>query len=375
MATKEKYRAAAIGRTGKGGYGHGLHLAYRGLEKVEFAAVADEDEEGRRKAQQETGAKRAYADYQEMLDRERPEIVSVCPRWTDCHLEMVMACLQAGAHVYCEKPMTWNLEEGDRIVEAAAAAGRKVAVAHQGVYLPRIQRVKELLAEGRIGQVQAIYAHGKQDQRGGGEDMIVLGTHLFNMMRFFAGDVVWMSAHVTVDGRELEPADVHQGGEPVGPVAGDHVDSYFAFKSGISGFFDSRRGQVGGSRRYGMEIVGSEGIISLRGGTAGEAMIYPHPLFLPAEAEWRWEPLDLGPDASLEEGNRLAIIDLIQAIEADREPRSSARDAVAALEMILGAYESQITGRRVTFPMQRRHPLVAWKEGFYQSLFESGDNY
>ena len=44
------YRAAAIGRTGRGNYGHGLHLAYKGLENVEFVAVADPDDAGREKA-------------------------------------------------------------------------------------------------------------------------------------------------------------------------------------------------------------------------------------------------------------------------------------------------------------------------------------
>ena len=107
-------------------------------------------------------------------------------------------------------------------------------------------------------------------------------------------------------------------------------------------------------------------MISLRGGTGSELMIYPHPVFLPSAAEQGWEPLDEVPDASLGDGNRLAIVDLIEAAETDREPRSSARDAVAALEMILGAYESQITGARVGMPMTRRHPLVAWKEGFYE---------
>ena len=74
------YRAAAIGRTGGGNYGHGLHLAYKGLDNVEFVAVADHDEAGREKAKAETGAKRAYADYHEMLEKEELDIVSVCPR-------------------------------------------------------------------------------------------------------------------------------------------------------------------------------------------------------------------------------------------------------------------------------------------------------
>ena len=354
---KKMYRAAAIGRTGGGNFGHNLHLAYRGIEQVDFVAVADPDPAGREKAREQTGAPRAYADYQEMLEKERPDLVSVCPRWTDCHVELLLACLEAGCHVYCEKPMTATLEEGDRVVAAAERAGRKIAVAHQGVYLPQTHAVRRMLREGKIGEVQAIHAHGKQDARGGGEDMITLGTHLFNMMRFFAGDVAWMSAHVTAGGGDIGPGDVRTATEPVGPVAGDCVNSYYAFKSGVAGFFDSRKDQVGGGQRYGMEVVGSQGILSLRGGGAETLMLYPHPVFLPAEASQGWARVEV-ESQPLMTGNQLAIRDLIEAIEKDRAPLSSARDAVAALEMILGAYESQITGGRVPFPMQnRKHPL------------------
>ncbi|NKB70144.1 MAG: hypothetical protein GKR89_23975 [Candidatus Latescibacteria bacterium] len=364
MAAEKTYRAAAIGRTNKGGYGHGLHTCYQGIERVEFVAVADEDDEGRQAGQEATGAPRAYADYRQMLEREKPDIVSVCPRWTDCHLEMVSACLEAGAHVYCEKPMTWNLADGDRIIELAAQVKRKVAVAHQAVYLPRVQHLKRILAEGRIGRVEAIYAHGKQDRRGGGEDMIVLGTHLFNMMRFFAGDIAWMSAHVTDGGSELDVEHVRQAGEPVGPIAGDCVNSYFAFANGIAGFFDSRRYTEGGGMRYGMEIVGSQGRIALRGGAGSDLMIYPHPVLTPGQDDQVWLPLEEAADEPLPTGNQLAIIDLIEAAEQDRQPISSAADAVAALEMILGAYQAQISGARVAFPMQqRRHPLQVWQEG------------
>lgn len=361
------YRGAAIGWTGKGGWGHGLHLGLKNHPRVEVVAVADEDGEQRMAKQAELAAPNAYADWRQMLKEQQPEIVTVGPRWTDCHLQMVLACLAAGAHVYCEKPMTWDLAAGDQIVAEAEATGKKVAVAHQGAYLPRIQYVQQILAAGRIGTVQAIYAHGKQDRRGGGEDMIVLGTHLFNMMRLFVGDVEWMSAHITHEGRELQVGDVREAGEPVGPIAGDCVNCYFAFKSGVAGFFDSRKFVEGGGKRMGMEIVGSEGTILLRGGGSGVAMLYPHTVFDPADQGQRWQELDEVADESLSMGNDLAIADLIAAVEHDREPISSARDAVAALEMILGAYEAQITGGRVQLPMQRRHPLLAWGEGLYGS--------
>ncbi len=363
MSTERRYRAGAIGRTGRGNYGHGLHLGFVEAESVDLVAVADPDEAGRRKVAAEVGAERTHADFRRMLAEEDLDLVSIGPRWVDCHEEMVLACVEAGCHIYCEKPLAASLDAADRMVSAADAAGVKLAVAHQGVYLPQVRQVRRLLQEGRVGPVQSIHAHGKQDRRGGGEDMMVLGTHLFNMMRFFAGDVVWMWGHVTSGGRGIRPEDLREAGEPIGPIAGDCVNSYFAFQSGVSGTFDSRADQAGGGKAMGLEILGREGRILLRGGTAGSAVLYPHGLWAPEDGTQAWEPLDL-EQAPLGDGNRIAILDLIEAAGEDRDPISSGRDAVAALEMILGAYESEITGQRVTFPMQdRTHPLERLRAG------------
>ena len=213
--SQKTYRAAAIGHTGAGNYGHGLHLPFKELENIEFVAIADPDAAGRQTEMEKTGVQLGYADYREMLGTEKLDIVSVGPRWTTDHLEILLTCLNAGCHVYSEKPMTATLAEGDQIVEAASRAEKKVAVAHQAVYLPSVQAIKQMLHDGAIGTVQAIHAHGKQDRRGGGEDMIVLGTHLFNMMRFFVGNVKWMQAHVTENGEEVTIDDARNATEPV----------------------------------------------------------------------------------------------------------------------------------------------------------------
>ena len=354
--SQKMYRAAAIGHTGAGNYGHGLHLPFKELDNIEIVAVADPDEAGRQAEMEKTGVQRGYADYREMLDKEELDIVSMGPRWTTDHLEMLLACIQSGCHVYSEKPMTATLADGDQVVEAASQKGIKIAVAHQAVYLPSIQVVKQMLDDGAIGTVQAIHGHGKQDRRGGGEDMIVLGTHLFNMMRFFVGNVKWMQAHVTENGKEVTIDDARDATEPVGLIAGDCVNSYFAFESGVSGLFDSRKNEVSGDY-YGMEIIGSEGRLSMRGGGGDNLVIYPHPCWSPADNSQKWETVQVD-DTPFSSSNNLAVIDLIDAIENDRKPISAAEDAVAALEMILGAYESQLTGKRVSFPIaNREHPL------------------
>ena len=107
-----------------------------------------------------------------------------------------------------------------------------------------------------------------------------------------------------------------------------------------------------------MEIIGSKGMFSLRGGGANELMIYPHACWAPADTSQEWEPMQID-DTPIFGGNQLAIVDLIDAVENDRKPISSAEDAVAALEMIIGAYESQLTKTRVDFPIENReHPLA-----------------
>ena len=351
------YRAAAIGHTGAGNYGHGLHLGYKGLENVEFIALADPDETGRQTAMEETGALRGYADYHDMLAKEELDIVSVCPRWLTKHVDMAVACLEANCHVYCEKPIAASLVDGDTIVNTAKQKGLKVAVAHGGVYRSKTQSVKEMLETGRIGDVQAVHLHGLQDRRGGGEDMLTLGTHIFNTARYFVGDVEWMQAHVTVNGRPITAADARHATEPVGPVAGDCVNSYFAFKNGVSGFFDSRKDQLDARGGYGMQIVGSEGMLSFTATGDNDLAIYPYPCWVPTDTSRTWEvvPISNPPSTTT---NQLVVMDLIDAIENDRKPLCSGEDAIATLEMILGAYESQLTEKRVYFPMEHReHPL------------------
>ena len=124
------YRAAAIGDTGRGNYGHGLDLAWVNLPGVEYAAIADEDPTGRQAAQSRTGALRAYADYRQMLERERPHFVSVCPRWLNRHAELVLACAAAGVRgVFLEKPIAGSLAECDQMLAACERAGMRLAIA------------------------------------------------------------------------------------------------------------------------------------------------------------------------------------------------------------------------------------------------------
>ena len=357
MSTQVRFRAGAIGHTGRGNFGHGLHLGFRGVDGVQPVAVADPDPAGRAAAQQEIGAANGYADYREMLATESLDIVAVCPRYVDRHEELLMAAIDAGCHVYCEKPMTADLATADRVIAAADAKGVKIAVAHQNVYLPQLQELRRRVGDGLIGTLLELRGTGKQDRRGGGEDMLVLGTHVFNTMRHFAGDVAWIAGHVTVGGREIGPGDAREATEPIGLIAGDAIIGYYSFTGGAVGSFTSRADQPGGGRGFSLQLIGDRGSVAMRG-AGNDFVIARHDHWAPWDGIDGWDPLDLGTGELHKDGNRLAIEDLIAAIDADTEPLSSARAARAALEMIHGVYASQITGARVAVPLaDRSHPL------------------
>ena len=75
------YRVGIIGSTGKGNYGHDVDVAFTKLPNVEIVAVADDDDQGRESAKQRTNAKKSYANYRQMLETEKLDIVAICPRW------------------------------------------------------------------------------------------------------------------------------------------------------------------------------------------------------------------------------------------------------------------------------------------------------
>src|SRR4051794_34570319 len=93
---RSPYRAAVIGRTGRGDYGHGLDVAMLGHPDLTVVAVADDDPKGLAAAVKRLGIDRAYGDCRAMLDREKPQFVAVAPRWVDGHKAMILDCAERG---------------------------------------------------------------------------------------------------------------------------------------------------------------------------------------------------------------------------------------------------------------------------------------
>jgi predicted dehydrogenase len=283
------YRVAVIGRTGKGNYGHGLDTVWTALEGVEIVAVADEDEKGRTAAAQRLKAKQAYADYRTMLDKERPQIVSVAPRWLDCHRDMVVACAEAGAHIFLEKPMCRTLAEADEMITACERHHVKLAIAHQTRYSPRVQRIRDLIAEGRLGDLVELRGRGKEDSRGGGEDLMVLGTHIMDLMRLIAGDARWCFGRVSQGGKLVTKAEVRQGNEGIGPLAGDHISALYGHDKGIQSTFGTLKARHGANARFALQVFGTKGVIHLTTGSLPPAYLLEEPSWFSGRGKSAWQ--------------------------------------------------------------------------------------
>jgi predicted dehydrogenase len=357
--------AVIIGHTARGNYGHGLDVVFNDRPDIEVVAVADPDAKGRAAAQVRAKAARSYADYREMLERERPQLAVVAPRWTDQHHAMMMAALAAGAHVYCEKPFTRTLAEADEVLVTAQRLGLKIAVAHQGRLAPETLRLKRRMDDGLIGELLEIRAHGKQDRRAGGEDMVVLGTHQFDLVRFFAGDPLWCTARVLQNGREITRADARAATEDIGPVAGDEIAAMFALPRGVNVHYTSRAKNARVAGPWGIEFIGTTGRVRLLNDVHIQVFVLRTGPLTARGGTREWVPLADEPNAHSAEGgfqsaNRWVVDDWLAAIAGNREPACSGFAAMKSLEMIHAVFAAGLSRGRVELPLRdRKHPLQA----------------
>lgn len=168
----------------------------------------------------------AYADYQEMLTREKPDIVTVAVP-TRLHREVASAAMEAGAHVLVEKPIAATVEEGRALIARAHALKRHLTVGHIVRFNPAIQALKEHLDAGELGQLFQIVCRrvGPFPSRIQDVGVVVdLAPHDLDVMRFISN---------------AEPVRVYA--ETQQKIHTDHEDLLTAllrFDNGITGMLE-----------------------------------------------------------------------------------------------------------------------------------------
>lgn len=321
------YRVALIGA----GIIAGNHLDAIGrLQKLTAVAVADTDEA---KGRQVAGEYRIshYVDYQEMVVKERPDIVIIAlPHYL--HESCAVWCARQGCHLLLEKPMALNSAECDAIIAAATSSRIKLMIGHTQHYWPANLQAKELIKSGRLGKLIGIHdtrhLYYYSDQRpswfldkdkAGGGILMNLGAHSIDKIQWLTDSRV----------RSVRAALSYSG--PRGDVEGSgciflettaHIPAVI-IQSGYQGVAKDET-----------ELLFTNGMAKL---------ISAKGLWINKNGAYEQVQPVLQEDPFV-----LQFKDLLEAIEADREPDSSgsyARSVIAALEAV---YSSDEQGGEIT---------------------------
>ncbi|MBD2848660.1 Gfo/Idh/MocA family oxidoreductase [Paenibacillus sp. IB182496] len=232
------------------------HLAcLRDLPMYEIAAVCDLDGERSAAVGRELGCP-AYTDWRELLAREPLDAVDVLlPE--HLHADPVLAALEAGCHVFVEKPLAISSAEAERMIEAAQRAERLLFTGHVCRFDPRYIAVREGAASGAFGRLRTIYArrnNGKRyfDLYRRVNPVFILGIHDIDLMHWLSG------------------SDVEEVYALAPPGAGGGQDALMAmlkFRDGLTGVIENNwllPDHAPADMDVRMEIVGDEATAQLR---------------------------------------------------------------------------------------------------------------
>jgi predicted dehydrogenase len=174
----------------------GTHLeAMLNHSHVELVAGSSRDAGRRERFAQHTSA-RTYADWHEMLEREKLDIVSVAT-YAPQHADITVACAQRGVRViYCEKPMATKLADAERMLSAVRDSQSLLVINHNRRFQPNFRRLRDRIAAGDLGDLTSASVAWGTGRLGN------VGTHLFNAVTMLVGRrVEAVSATLDLSGR------------------------------------------------------------------------------------------------------------------------------------------------------------------------------
>jgi predicted dehydrogenase len=210
-----------VGVVGLGYWGPNLARNFDRLPEAELAWLCDASEQARARWAEAFPDAHVTGDLSELLADPRLDAVAVA---TDVpsHAELARRVLESGKHCFVEKPLAQSVAEAEAVVEAAADAGRLLMVGHLLEYHPGVERLRELIDAGELGDVRYVYSNrlnlGKL--RSDENALWSLGAHDVSVLLRLAGE---------------EPYECRAVGECyVNEDVEDVVFAYLRFPSGLA---------------------------------------------------------------------------------------------------------------------------------------------
>ncbi|MDP6040869.1 MAG: Gfo/Idh/MocA family oxidoreductase, partial [Candidatus Latescibacteria bacterium] len=221
--------------------------------------------------------------WRKVIARDDIDVVDICTPGNQ-HLPMALAALNAGKHVICEKPLTNTLKEAKELLKVSNKTRKKTMVAFNYRRVPAVALAKQLISEGRIGEIfhwRAVYLQDwiidpdfplvwrLQKSKAGSGPHGDLNAHIIDLALHLVGDIdTVVGADTTfIKERPIEEATDAalgaKGGSKKGRVTVDDAMMFLArFKNGAMGTFEATRFAAGRRNYNHFEINGSKGSIT-----------------------------------------------------------------------------------------------------------------
>ena len=300
--------------------------AYSAVPEIELVAVADIDTEKLRKCGKKWGIKSLYANHEEMLERENLDILSICT-WNSTHFEITKKAVNHGLKaIFCEKPIADTLSDAYQMVEICNRNNVILQVDHQRRFCKFHQEIRNFLINEKLGKIQQAsfyYTAGIANT----------GSHIFDLLRFFFGDVEWIMAFPSEN-------KSHNEDDP-------NFDGLLRFKNNV--FCSIHACDVKDFLIFEIDIMGSKGRLTIThsGFDLDFYKIKDSSLFSGYKELYRCRPpidKDL-PRESMING----VKHLVECLEKDKQSISSGEDGLRALELICAFHESAKEGGKKTY--------------------------
>lgn len=375
--SSKKFKIGIIGY-GKMGASHAR--AWTKIPEVEISAIADRSEE------QISAAKKLYGcpvfkDAGEMFKEVRLDIVVVATQ-AQYRLAPVLAAIEHGCHVICEKPMAINLEDADKMIEAAKRKGVTLAVHHEHILIPAVAKAEDMIRRGEIGELY--FMEGFAKGRPAPYELTEEAIHMLHMMRYFVkSEVAWCFGHIEEKGRDVTKKDLRPLGEfyPVGRStggvgAGDYILGYYRFANGVCGALRLKNLERTSNEYAGIELHGTKGRIKIHfsNNYSSSGRLFYKATPQDDFSTLKWQEIDVGyrrdfikkflykifggpPKPFITTSACRFARHFLDALREGRKPEVAGEDGRAALAMALGIYESHFQKRPLPILLRDRKHL------------------
>lgn len=322
-----------IGVIGLGWFGE-IHCdTIVGVPNLELAALCTRKPDRLGELAKKYGVKKTYRDYRDMLADPEIDAVSIVTMW-DQHTEPAIAALEAGKHVFLEKPMASTVADCNKIIAASKKSKGILLVGHICRFNPRYRMAKQAIEAGRIGKIVAMSSRRNIPAAWTPEILNKIGPivgdaiHDTDLMLWFTGDRIVSAYAQTVDVRGLKFPDIGQTMYRFAGGASATLETVWCMPEKTPFDIDER-----------MSIIGTEGIIHVQDTFPNLGIVSKDKLHSPDTTYWP-EFDGVRGGALRDEFAYFANCALNGKTPSVGRPE----DAAAALEATLAAEESARTG-------------------------------